>query len=167
MRGRLAECLAPVDCDEFPSIAKRFNYIRTLVNHFWRRLCKELTPTLHLYNKWLSQSDSLRKGDIVVMIDVEGGRVQGKFPIGRIVGTDGGIDGVPRRFMVRTAKGVLERAYNKICLLHRPVGDSELKQIQEVPLEQFVKAKGKSHKMKLRPRKAKAKINLILCGCDI
>ena len=117
LRGRIGEDLIPAT---FKGHKKRFAYVNNLVNQFWQRLCKELSIQLRSRNKWLHQRGQLDVGDVVVVLDDEGHRVQHRYPLGLITAVTLGKDGLARRFSVKMANGnVLERACNKLYLLHR------------------------------------------------
>ena len=129
LRGRIGEDLLP---KSFSGNKKRFAYINGLANQFWSRLCKELSIKLRARNKWLHQRGELDVGDVVVVLDDEGHRVQSRYPIGLITGVSLGPDGLARRFDVRMANGnVLERACNKLYLLHRS-GKSDETDTEEI-----------------------------------
>ncbi len=117
MRGNIGQDLAPVEGGD---LRKRYAYIRRLTDQFWQRYVAEIVPQLRQITKWKSEKpdSELAEGDVVVVLDGDGHRVQHRYPLGLITEAEGGLDGLPRRFKVRMANGkVLDRGLNRLYLL--------------------------------------------------
>ncbi|XP_030753971.1 uncharacterized protein LOC115880817 [Sitophilus oryzae] len=92
-----------------------FQRIQQVRQHFWKRWYKEYISELQQRLKWKSTSQSLKCGDIVLVKDDNLPPL--KWKLGRITQLYNGSDGVARVASIRTASGVIKRAYSKICPL--------------------------------------------------
>ncbi|XP_062557279.1 uncharacterized protein LOC134222152 [Armigeres subalbatus] len=97
-----------------------WNITRQLVDQFWRRWINEYLPTIAVRSKWFSETEKLKEGDVVLIVDV--GHRNGWIK-GRIVTVIPGTDGRIRQAMVQTAGGVLRRPVTKLAVL-QVQGDS-------------------------------------------
>ena len=97
-----------------PSL-KTWRAAQTIVSHFWNRWKKEYVPNLIERRKWLSVSRNLAPGDIVIVADSPSRR--GDWPLGRVIATYPGPDGVARSALVKTQTGEYRRPVAKLCLL--------------------------------------------------
>ncbi len=81
----------------------------------------EILPILRSYDKWRSGSDNtLKVDDVVAVLDQEtAAALQKRFPLGRIVATKPGRDGIARRYVVRVKGKEYERAINQLSLVLR------------------------------------------------
>lgn len=95
----------------------RYKRIRVLTNHFWNRYYKEYISELQKRVKWQRQDKrQLQVGDMVVLKDDR--LPPNRWLLGRILRLyPGSSDGCPRVADILTSSGVLNRAYNRICLL--------------------------------------------------
>ena len=84
-------------------------------NFFWRRFTKECLPSLTERKKWKEKKRSLKDGDVVLV--AEPNQPRGVWPLGRIVSTHPGQDGLVRATTVRTQHGEYKRPITKLCLL--------------------------------------------------
>ena len=116
MSGNIASDLAPL-VDTSPSMEKRFRFLVSLKDKFWRRFVHELVPILRATNKWRSEKPAIAVDDIVVVLDEEGNRLQNRFPLGRIISINFGKDGLPRRALVRMQKGDKSVALNRLSIV--------------------------------------------------
>ena len=116
MSGNIASDLAPL-VDTSPSMEKRFRFLVSLKDKFWRRFVHELVPNLRATNKWRSEKPAIALDDIVVVLDEEGNRLQNRFPLGRIISINFGKDGLPRRALVRMQKGDKSVALNRLSIV--------------------------------------------------
>ena len=97
------------------SLLRRWHLCQNLVRQFWQRWSQEYLASLRKYAKWHKPTKNLSVGDIVVLH--EGGIVQTKWPIGKVIKTFSGADGLVRVVDVKTQNGVFKRPVNKITLL--------------------------------------------------
>ncbi|KAG7308763.1 hypothetical protein JYU34_005994 [Plutella xylostella] len=95
----------------------RFQRLEQLRQHFWQRWANEYISQLQQRTKWRVKSNELKLNDLVLLKEDTSplhwrlGRVHQIFP---------GPDGVPRVADISTTNGIMRRALNRICLLHRP-----------------------------------------------
>ncbi|XP_073941239.1 uncharacterized protein [Choristoneura fumiferana] len=100
--------------DSNSSRLNRFQRLEELRNHFWRRWSNEFIAELQQRRKWRVKCRDLRIDDLVLIKDETPplywrlGRVSKLFP---------GSDGIPRVADVKTARGTIRRALNRLCLL--------------------------------------------------
>jgi hypothetical protein len=92
---------------------KRFEYIQTLVQQFWKRFQREYFQTLMRRTKWTSKERQLKVDDIVLM--VESGVARAKWNLARVIEVYPGPDGVIRNVKLRTKTGEYERSVQKCC----------------------------------------------------
>ena len=98
---------------------KMWRQCQVLANFFWRRFTKEYLPSLTERKKWKEKKRSLREGDVVLV--AEPNQPRGEWPLGRIVSTHPGQDGLVRAVTVRTQHGEYKRPITKLCLLEEAV----------------------------------------------
>lgn len=99
---------------------QRWERVEQLRQHFWARWHKEYVSELQQKSKWQSTSGCLNRGAMVLI--KEDGLPPMKWLLGRVQNVHSGIDGVNRVADILTTKGVIRRAFNKICPL--PIEDS-------------------------------------------
>lgn len=86
-----------------------------LANFFWRRFSKEYL-SLSERKKWKKKKkQNLKVGDVALV--AEPNQPQGVWPLGRIISTYPGKDGMVRAVTVRTQCGEYKRSIMKLCLL--------------------------------------------------
>lgn len=88
---------------------------QVLANFFWRRFTKEYLPSLTERKKWKEKKQNLKEGDVVLV--AEPNQPRGVWPLGKIVSTYPGQDGMVRAVTVRTQTGEYKRPVTKLCLL--------------------------------------------------
>ena len=88
---------------------------QALANFFWKRFSKEYLPNLSERKKWKEKKQNLKVGDVVLV--AEPNQPRGVWPLGRIVSTYPGKDGMVRAVTVRTQCGEYKRPITKLCLL--------------------------------------------------
>ena len=94
---------------------RRWKHVQYLADIFWRRWLKEYLPLLHQRQKWILPKRNLATGDTVLMVDENTPR--SLWPLGRVMETYPGRDGLVRAVQVKTARSVLVRPVDKLCLL--------------------------------------------------
>jgi hypothetical protein len=105
----------PLDLSLSPHL--RWTRVRQLSQHFWNRWSKEYLNTLLLRRKWTSSPRDLQVGDIVILKNVSTSPLH--WPLGRIVATHPGHDGVVRVVSVFASSKVHTRAVNRVIPLWR------------------------------------------------
>ena len=80
--------------------SKMWRQSQALANFFWRRFTKEYLTSLTERKKWKEKKRSLKDGDVVLV--AEANQPRGVWPLGRIVSTHPGQDGLVRAVTVRT-----------------------------------------------------------------
>ena len=96
---------------------KRWRTVQYLANIFWSRWRKEFLSSLQTRQKWRQPTRNIEVGDIVLI--KESGSNRNNWPLGRIVQTHPGEDGLVRTVQVKTNgnKEPLTRSVAKIVLL--------------------------------------------------
>jgi hypothetical protein len=97
------------------SLLRRWHLCQNLVRHFWQRWSQEYLSSLRKYTKWHKPTRNMSTGDVVVLH--EDGMVPAKWPIGRVIQTFTGKDGLVRVANVKTQRGVYKRPIHKLALL--------------------------------------------------
>jgi len=70
---------------------------------------------LHQRQKWILPKRNLATGDVVLIVDENSPRCL--WPLGHVVKTYPGKDGLVRTVQVKTARSLLVRPVDKLCLL--------------------------------------------------
>ena len=86
-----------------------------LASVFWRRWVREYLPALQARQKWMRAKAELRKGDIVLVAEVNIPR--GQWPLGRVIDVNVGRDGHVRSCVIRMRTSQIVRPVTKLCLL--------------------------------------------------
>ena len=86
-----------------------------LGSFFWRHFTKEYLPSLTERKKWKEKKQNLKEGDVVLV--AEPNQPRGVWPLGRILYTHPGQDGLVRTVTVRTQHGEYKRPITKLCLV--------------------------------------------------
>ena len=94
---------------------KLWRHFQALVNFFWKRLIKEYIPKLTERKKRKEKRKNLKEGNVVLV--AEPNQPRGIWPLGRIVSTHPGQDGMVRAVTVRTQYGEYNRPITKLCFL--------------------------------------------------
>ena len=83
--------------------------------HFWRRWQGEYLHQLQQRNKWITNKEPLKIGQIVLIKDDKSPPLS--WPLGRIIELHPGKDGIVRVVTGRTTTGSYRRAITNICFL--------------------------------------------------
>jgi hypothetical protein len=102
-------------CNTADTYRRRWRHVQHLADRFWQRWTKQYLPILQLRQKWIQPARNLVEGDIILITDENLPRKV--WPLGRIMKTRVGRDGLVRTVEVKTAQGILVRPVTKICLL--------------------------------------------------
>ena len=94
---------------------KHWRQVQHNATKFWRRWTKEYLVELQKRQKWLKETPNLRIGDLVLIIDENTDR--GSWPMGLVVETSLGRDGLVRSAKIKTKSSVLVRPITKLVFL--------------------------------------------------
>ena len=97
------------------SLLRRWHLCQLLVRHFWQRWSSEYLSHLMKLTKWKYPSRNLQNGDLVCLHEDKFSPTV--WPMGRIVDTHQGRDGLVRVVTVKTSKGEYKRPVNKVALI--------------------------------------------------
>ena len=87
------------------NIVGRWDQMQTMREKLWERFEKEVLPQLFARSKWHTELPELRVDDVVIVLQCP--QVLGRWPLGRVVRVQRGIDGVVRGVTVQVG----ERTY--------------------------------------------------------
>ena len=114
--GRPMEALPdPAASYQPQSLLRRWLLCQLLVRHFWQRWSSEYLSHLMKLTKWKYPSQNLQNGDLVCLHEDKFSPTV--WPMGRIVDTHQGRDGLVRVVPVKTSKGEYKRPVNKVALI--------------------------------------------------
>ena len=94
---------------------RQWKLAQHLTDAFWKRWLREYLPTIIARPKWADDTEQLKVGDLVLIVDFQSQRNDWKK--GSIVDTYPGSDGVVRSARVRTPKGYFDRPTHKLIKL--------------------------------------------------
>ena len=90
-----------------PSLLKRWNMCQAMVQQFWTRWSLEYLHQLQRLQKWRKPTPNLKIGDVVVIRDDQ--LFTNHWPLGRVIQTYPGNDGLVRTALIKTATSTLKR----------------------------------------------------------
>ena len=93
----------------------KWKQVQYLSELFWKRWTKEYLPSLQERQRWLKTKRNLKVGDVVLVKDENTAR--NVWPLGKIIQVMSDQKGAVRRVLVKMRSTVLERPYDKLCLL--------------------------------------------------
>ncbi|KAL0151450.1 hypothetical protein M9458_053236 [Cirrhinus mrigala] len=96
-------------------IRRRWKQVQYLADLFWQRWTTEYLSLMQQRQKWANIKRNFKVNDIVVIIDSTAPR--NSWPLGRVVKTLPGPEGLVRSVLVKTKSTVLQRPITKLCLL--------------------------------------------------
>lgn len=85
------------------------------VGSFWKRWSSDYVTSLQSRQKWITRGRNFKEGDIVIV--VSSGLSRDQWPLGIVVGSEIGLDGLVRTVEVKTKSGILRRDVRHVCLL--------------------------------------------------
>ena len=88
---------------------------QALADFFWRRFTKEYLPSLTERKKWKEKKQNFKERDVFLV--AEPNQPRGVWPLGRIVSSHPGRDGLVRAVTVHTQHGEYKRPIAKLSLL--------------------------------------------------
>ena len=101
--------------DGQPDPHDRWRVVQRLTQDVWRRLVKEVVPTLNVRQKWQQKKRNIKVGDVVICVDAHTPR--STWPLGRVVAVYPAEDGCVRVVDVKIRKRVYRRAINVLIPL--------------------------------------------------
>lgn len=107
--------LPPGQFDQSDIYGRRWRHVQFLSDQFWKRWVREYLPILQLRRKWLQPKRNFQVGDVVLILGEKTPRKN--WPMGRIVQTYPGKDGLVRSAQIKTSSSILTRPVTKLCLL--------------------------------------------------
>lgn len=93
----------------------RWQYTQVLVQHFWKRWSSEYLAQMNTRVKWLRPKRNLEVGDLVTILQENLPAL--KWPLGRVISVNPGVDGKVRVVSVKTQTGVFKRPIAKLALI--------------------------------------------------
>ena len=116
LQGRCTISLPAGNFDKKDAYSRRWwRQVQYISDVFWKRWIKEYLPTLQRRSKWNQVRESLKQGDLVLVVDETVPR--GQWPTGIIQSVKESNDGLVRSAVVKTAKGMKERPITNIVVL--------------------------------------------------
>ncbi len=88
--------------------------LNDILDHFWKRLIREVLPNQREWEKWQKEVRNLKIGDVVVLLD---GKRKGEWSLGLVTNTFPGPDGLVRVLEVKTQFGKYVRPVTKISMV--------------------------------------------------
>lgn len=101
--------------DNSPHSLSRYQRVEQIRQHFWSRWSTEYISEMQTRTKWKSRQADLKPDTLVLIKDDHAPPL--KWCLGRIINTVPGSDGVARVADIQTEKGIIRRAFSKICPL--------------------------------------------------
>jgi hypothetical protein len=94
---------------------KHWRQVQHISTQFWKKWTKQYLPELQRRQKWLQKVPNIKVGNLVLILDENLPR--GLWPLGLVVETFMGRDGLVRSVRIRTKSNTLVRPITKIVLL--------------------------------------------------
>ena len=113
--GEVGGPFAPevLDHEQSYNPRKRWHHVQQLLAQFWKRWRQEFLPSLNLRKKWFHARHSLKEGDVVLIVDANASR--GEWPLGRVIETYPGYDGLVSLVKVKTKNKEYLRPVHRLC----------------------------------------------------
>ncbi|XP_047995789.1 uncharacterized protein LOC125233753 [Leguminivora glycinivorella] len=92
---------------------QRWKLLQKMHQDFWSKWSKEYMHTLQQRMKWHYKHPNVQVGTLVLVVNEQTSPM--KWPLGRIIDTHPGSDGICRVVTVRTATGLYKRPVVKLC----------------------------------------------------
>lgn len=97
------------------SSLNRWRLLNSLSRHFWRKWKDEYLTTLQNRYKWAKTKPNVKDGQLVLVKDED--THPSRWPMGKIIESHPGNDGLVRVVSVKTQNGIVKRPIRKICPL--------------------------------------------------
>ena len=99
---------------------RKWRQVQYLADVFWRRWAKEYLMTLRQRTKWHSACRNVEENDLVLVIS--NNTPHNNWPVGRVIETYSGADGLVCSARVRLRDTELVRPITKLCILEEARG---------------------------------------------
>ena len=119
--GRASQTVPHGPWDQSNSIAKRFHFVQSIIDHYWKKWTLCYFPNMIIQHKWHHKVRNVNVGDIVIIADRNLNR--GEWKLGRVSDVVRGVDGCVRRVMLQyknkgsNAFTTIERAVQRIVVI--------------------------------------------------
>jgi hypothetical protein len=115
--GQIGGSFAPeaLDQTEVYNSRKRWHRVQQLLQQFWKQYRKEFLPRLNVRSKWFHPRHNLKEGDVVLIAEPKDNR--GDWPLGRVMETYPGADGLVRAVKVQSKSKEYIRPVHRLCPL--------------------------------------------------
>ena len=114
---------------------KRWRTVQYLANVFWNRWRKEYLQSLQSRVKWTEQKRNFNAGDVVLLKDPDSDRIKvprNNWPMGVVVNTFPGEDGLVRSVEVKVASGsIMKRPIAKLVLLVESSNEAKVETVTQ------------------------------------
>ena len=97
------------------SLLRQWCLCQNIVCQFWQRWSQEYLTCLRRHNKWHRPTRNISVGDIMALHD--GGLIPTKWPLGKVLKTFIGSDGLVRVVELKTQSGTFTRPAHKVVLI--------------------------------------------------
>jgi len=94
---------------------KRYRFIQYLADQFWKKWTKLYLPELQKRSKWQEKQNSVKVGDIVLLLEENTPRYL--WPMARVEEVKVGRDNLVRTVKVKTKSTTLIRPISKVVML--------------------------------------------------
>jgi hypothetical protein len=111
--GKTMRDIAPF-MDPSTTMPKRFLHLQKTMQHYWKRFMSEIVPELNKFHSRSTNMDTLKPGDVVIMLDVH---QRGEYPLGVVEESPVGADGISRIVNVRHNGSIFQRHPKTLCRL--------------------------------------------------
>ncbi|GFT11218.1 integrase catalytic domain-containing protein [Trichonephila clavipes] len=101
--------------DDKLSLRSRWDIVQKMKLGFWRKWKMDYLSNLQNRTKWKSPNHNIKVGEIVII--KEDNIPPATWPLGKVIETHPGKDGVVRVVTLRTVKGRFKRPIHKLCKL--------------------------------------------------
>ncbi|GFW03538.1 DUF5641 domain-containing protein [Trichonephila clavipes] len=101
--------------DDKLSLRSRWDIVQKMKLGFWRKWKMDYLSNLQNRTKWKSPNHNFKVGEIVII--KEDNIPPATWPLGKVIETHPGKDGVVRVVTLRTVKGRFKRPIHKLCKL--------------------------------------------------
>jgi hypothetical protein len=112
---RAGSTMPPGIFEERDKFRRRWRQVQYLADVFWHRWLTEYLPTLQQRSKWNKETRNVQVGDIVILVDYNSDR--NSWPLGRVIETYNGHDGLVRTVKVLSKSSTFIRPIHKLCLI--------------------------------------------------
>ncbi|HBK83128.1 MAG TPA: hypothetical protein DDZ41_05950, partial [Flavobacterium sp.] len=95
------------------SPSNRWDIVKKLKNHFWRRFQSDYISQLNPRGKWKQKQENFKINDLVLIRDEN--LPSTKWPIGKIIAINPGSDNLVRVVTIKTQYNTTSRHISKLC----------------------------------------------------